>query len=119
MALNLQMFLGKKNFDCQKAERWFKERRIPLQLVDLNKKPLSKGEFDSVVAAVGLLPMIDQESKLYLESPLRFTSDPGFIRRLLFENQRLLKTPILRCGRKATVGFCPEVWEQWMQEAAK
>lgn len=56
MALNLQMFLGKKNFDCQKAERWFKERRIPLQLVDLNKKPLSKGEFDSVVAASACCP---------------------------------------------------------------
>ncbi len=115
MALNFQMFIGKKNFDCQKAERWFKERRIPVQTVDMNKKPLSRREFDSVLQAVGLKNAINTDGREYSESPLRFSSDPTFMRGILFENQKLLKTPIVRCGGKASVGFCPEVWEEWLR----
>lgn len=113
---NIQMFMGKKNFDCQKAERWFKERGIKLQTIDLKKKPLSKGEFDSVAAAVGLKNMIDVDSKAYKESPARFSVDPGFIKGIVFENQALLKTPILRNGKQASVGFCPEMWQSWLAE---
>ena len=111
--MNIQIFIGKKNFDCQKAERWFKERRIPYQLVDLSKKGLSPKEFDSVAAAVGFVNIIDTTSKAYAESPARFMSDRNMIKAQLLEHQNLLKTPIVRNGKEATVGFCPEVWENW------
>lgn len=111
-----QLYMGKKNFDCQKAERWFKERGIKTQGIDLKKKPLSNGEFNSVLKSVGLMELIDTEAAGYSESPLRFSSDPAFIKNVLFENQHLLKTPIVRFGQKATVGHCPEVWAQWISK---
>ena len=96
--MNIQIFMSKKNFDCQKAERWFKERRIPFQSVDLIKKGLN---------------MIDTESKKYAESAVRFMSDKNMIRAQLLENPQLLRGPIVRNGRQATVGYHPEVWETW------
>lgn len=111
--MNIQIFMSKKNFDCQKAERWFKERRIAFQTIDLAKKGMSPREFDSVASQVGLLNMIDTESKKYAESAVRFMSDKGLIKEQLLENPTLLKGPIVRNGRLATVGFCPEIWEKW------
>ena len=111
--MNIQIFMGKKNFDCQKAERWFKERRIAYQTVDLNKKSMSPRELDSVAAEVGLLNLIDTESKKYAESAVRFMSDKAMIRAQLLENPGLIRGPIVRNGRKATVGYCPEVWQNW------
>ena len=111
--MNIQIFMSKKNFDCQKAERWFKERRIPFQSVDLIKKGLSPREFDDVASCVGLLNMIDTESKKYAESAVRFMSDKNMIRAQLLENPQLLRGPIVRNGRQATVGYHPEVWETW------
>lgn len=46
--MNIQIFGTDKCFDTQKAERYFKERKIKLQYVDLHKYGLSKGEFESV-----------------------------------------------------------------------
>ena len=51
--MNIQIFGKSKSFDTRKAERYFKERRIPYQSVDLNRYGLSGREFDSVVKAVG------------------------------------------------------------------
>ncbi len=111
--MNIQIFMGKKNFDCQKAERWFKERRIPYQLIDLTKKGLSPKEFDSVASAVGFVNLIDTDSKAYAESAARFMSDKALIKAQVLEHQNLIKTPIVRNGKEATVGFHPEVWEMW------
>ena len=111
--MNIQIFMGKKNFDCQKAERWFKERGIRYQAVDLAKKGISPRELDSVLDQVGLLAAIDTQSKKYAESALRFMSDPKMIRAQLREQPALRRTPIVRNGRKATVGYCPETWAEW------
>ena len=111
--MNIQIFIGKKNFDCQKAERWFKERNIKFQSVDLLKKGLSPREFDAVAAQVGLLNMIDTEGKPYQESPIRFMLDKGLIKEGLLANPKLLKSPIVRNGAKATIGYHPEIWESW------
>lgn len=111
--MNIQIFMGKKNFDCQKAERWFKERGIRYQAVDLAKKGISPRELDSVLDQVGLAAAIDIQSKKYAESALRFMSDPKMIRAQLLEHPELLRTPIVRNGRKATVGYCPETWAEW------
>ena len=111
--MNLQIFMSKKNFDCQKAERWFKERHISFQAVDLAKKGMSPREFDSVASQVGLLNMIDTESKKYAESAVRFMSDKAMIKAQLLEHPYLIKGPIVRNGRLATVGYHPEIWETW------
>lgn len=112
--MNIQIFGTKKSADTRKAERFFKERGIRFQYVDLNEKGLSKGELTSVMQAVGGLDkLIDEKAKdqatltliRYLAEEDRFTK--------LLENQQILKQPVVRNGKQATVGYCPEVWKKW------
>ena len=109
--MNIQIFASKRNFDVQKAERYFKERRIPAQFIDISKKPMGRRELESVCAAVGLEALVkpgdDWESAYILQANKAEALDK------LCENQRLLNTPIVRNGKQATVGFRPEVWEGW------
>ena len=111
--MNVQIYTLKKNFDCQKAERWFKERRIKYQLIDLAKMSLSPREFDSVKAQVGLQAMIDTQSKAYQESTLRFIRGEELIKEELIAHPAFFRAPIVRNGRQATVGYCPEIWSAW------
>lgn len=114
MAMNIQIFGKTKCFDTKKAERYFKERRIKYQSIDLPKYGMSKREFESVKASVGLDAMIDEKSKDYdLLKYLAYDSDRA---EKLLEDPSLLKTPIVRNGKKATVGYCPEIWKQWENE---
>jgi arsenate reductase (glutaredoxin) len=111
--MNIQIFGLKKCFDTKKAERYFKERRIKYQLIDMEMKGLSKGEFDSVKAAVGLANLIDKTSKEYEKLNMQHIVNDSVKEELLFKNPKLFKTPIVRNGRKATVGYTPEVWQTW------
>lgn len=109
--MNIQIFGINKCFDTKKAQRYFKERRIKFQNIDLAQYGLSKGEFQSVKAAVGLDNMINTKAAdVELLSYLAYDRDKE---EKLFENQQWLKTPIVRNGKKATVGYCPEVWKSW------
>jgi arsenate reductase-like glutaredoxin family protein len=112
--MNIQIFGTKKSADTRKAERFFKERGIRFQFVDLSEKGLSKGEMTSVMQAVGGLNMlIDDKAKdqdtLVL---IRFLAEEDRFAKLL-ENQQILKQPVVRNGKQATVGYCPEVWKKW------
>jgi arsenate reductase len=111
--MNIQIFGVKKCFDTQKAERYFKERRIKYQLVDLSQKGLSKGELQSVKAAVGLKALIDEKSKEYTKLNLSNIRTDSVKEELLLNNPKLYKTPIIRNGKQATVGYVPEIWENW------
>ncbi|MBS5450210.1 MAG: ArsC family transcriptional regulator [Coriobacteriia bacterium] len=112
--MNIQIFGTKKSFDTKKAERYFKERRIKYQFIDLREKGLSKGELTSVAqAAGGLDALIDPKAKdedfLAL---LRYTPEAMRMEKVL-ENQYVLREPIVRNGRQATVGYQPDVWKGW------
>jgi arsenate reductase-like glutaredoxin family protein len=109
--MNIQIFGKSKSFDTKKAERYFKERRIKFQLVDMTKYGMSRGEFDSVRRAVGLEAMIDENAK-GVEMIKYLAYDEDKIEKLL-EDQSLIKAPIVRNGRQATVGYCPEIWQSW------
>jgi len=111
--MNIQIFGVKKCFDTQKAERYFKERGIKYQLVDLNQKGLSKGELQSVKAAVGLKALIDEKSKEYIKLNIASIRAESVKEELLLNNPKLYKTPIVRNGKVATVGYIPEVWSTW------
>ena len=109
--MNIQIFGKAKCFDTKKAERWFKERRIRFQSIDVVKYGMSKGEFESVRRAVGLDNMIDEKAKdAEILKYLAYDEDKA---EKLLEDQRLIRTPIVRNGKTATVGYCPEVWQQW------
>ncbi len=111
--MNIQVFVGKKNFDTQKTERWFKERRIPFQRVDLARKGLSRGELDALVRAVGLEALIDRDAPAYRTLNMAWHGLSQEAEAMLLAHPALLKTPIVRNGRQATVGFCPDRWEAW------
>ena len=114
MAMNIQIFGKSKCFDTKKAERYFKERKIKYQLIDLPRYGMSKREFESVKSVVGLDAMIDEKSKDYdLLKYLAYDSDRA---EKLMEDPSLIKTPIVRNGKKASVGYCPDVWKQWEKE---
>ena len=112
--MNIQIFGTKKCFETKKADRYFKERGIKFQFIDLKEKGMSKGEFTSVKQAVGGLDkLIDENNKdKNTLALLNYLSEVDKEEKLL-ENQQLLKTPIVRNGKKATVGYQPEVWKDW------
>lgn len=112
--MNIQIFAKKKCFDSKKAERYFKERAIKYQLIDLLDKGLSKGEFASIKQAVGgLNNMLDKDCKdKNLMALIDYLSGEDKEEKIL-EKPVLLKTPIVRNGRKATIGYHPEVWKEW------
>ena len=109
--MNIQVFGKSKCFETKKAERYFKERRIKAQMIDILRYGMSRGELSSVKNAVGLDAMIDRSDPDY---PLvqYLASDEAKLEKL-YENPRLIRTPIVRNGRQATVGYCPEVWKDW------
>ena len=109
--MNIQIFGKSKCFDTKKAERYFKERRIKFQSVDLLRYGISPREFDSVRRAVGLENMIDEKAR-GAELIRYLARDEDKIDKLL-EDPSLLKTPIVRNGKAATVGYCPDVWKTW------
>ena len=113
--MSIQIFGTKKSADTRKAERFFKERGIKFQSVDLKEKGLSKGELQSVIqAGGGMDELIDPECKdKELLSIFQYLVPEDRFEKLL-ENQALLKQPIVRDGRKATVGYHPEVWKEWI-----
>ena len=105
MAMNIQIFGTNKSFDTKKAQRWFKERGIRFQMIDMKEKGMSRGEFDNVCRAVGgWAKLVDENAK---------DKDTLALLKWLDENQQLFRQPIVRNGRQATVGYCPEVWEKW------
>ena len=112
--MNIQIFGTKKSFDTKKAQRWFKERRIRFQFVDLREKDMSKGELRLVMqAAGGLDAVLDPKAKD--ADTLALVQNLAESQRFdkLLENQQLLREPIVRNGRQATVGYRPVVWETW------
>ena len=112
--MNIQIFGKKKCFETQKAERYFKERKIKFQAIDIVKFGMSKGEFESVKRAVGQDRLIDKGSPLYLEKNLDKIHGAGLVQEILLDNPKLIQTPIVRNGKQATVGFCPEIWKDWV-----
>lgn len=112
--MNIQIFGTRKSFDTKKAERYFKERSIKYQFIDLLDKGLSKGELASVCQAVGgYEQLIDENCKdKDLLALIRYILPEDKVEKIL-ENQKILKNPIVRNGRQATVGYQPDVWKNW------
>ena len=112
--MNIQIFGTKKSSDTRKAERFFKERGIKFQLVDLKEKGLSKGELRSVMQAVGgLEALIDENCKdKDLLALIKYIAAEDKAQKVL-ENQSVLKQPIVRNGNHATTGYQPDIWKTW------
>ena len=112
--MNLQIFGSKKDFDTKKAERYFKERGIRAQFIDMKEKGMSKGEFNSVCQAVGgYRKLIDQNCKdKDLLALITYIAEEEKVEKIL-ENQKIIKIPVVRNGKQATVGYQPDIWKGW------
>lgn len=112
--MNIQIFGIKKCFETKKAERYFKERNIKYQFIDIKEKGMSKGEYTSVKQAVGGLDaMLDADCKEKDAIALiKYIAAEDRDEKVL-ENQKVLKTPIVRNGKMAAVGYQPEIWKTW------
>ena len=112
--MNIQIFGKSKCFDTQNAERWFKERRIKFQSIDLKRDGMSPREFDSVLRAVGGVDnLVDWNGKSQEITLMKYMDDVRAKEDKLFDDPTLIRTPVVRNGKQATVGYCPEVWETW------
>lgn len=111
--MNIQIFGTKKCFDTKKAERYFKERNIKFQFIDLTEKTLSKGELQSVKNSVSLNELINIDANEYKALNLDKIRSAETREELLLAHPKLYRTPIVRNGKKATVGYQPEVWKDW------
>ena len=112
--MNIQIFGKNKCFDTKKAERYFKERRVKYQMVDLIRFALSGKEFDAVLRGIGGIDnLIDWNSKLDEITLMKYMDDVRAKEDKVFDNPKLMRTPIVRNGKQVTVGYCPEVWATW------
>ena len=112
--MNIQIFGTKKCNDTKKAERFFKERGIKYQFIDMKEKGMSKGELTSVASSNGgLMNMIDPDAKdKDAIALIQYIADEDKLEKLL-ENQQIIKTPVVRNGKQSTLGYQPDVWKKW------
>lgn len=111
--MNIQIYYGKKNFDVQKAERYFKERRIPYQALDLKKHRLGEREIRLMISSVGIENLLDREDTRVREHPACYYNKAELLIPAIQENPWLIRTPIVRNGNRATAGYMPEIWREW------
>ena len=112
--MNIQIFGTKKCNDTKKAERYFKERGIKYQFVDMKEKGMSKGEFTSVAEKNGGVDNMlnpDAKDKDALALIKNIADEDKLI--TILENQQVIKTPIVRNGKQSTLGYQPDVWKAW------
>ena len=109
--MNIQIVGKRKCFDTKKAERYFKERRIKYQYIDLDRFGISRGELQSVKNAVGIDALVDEKHPD--AALIAYLARPEDRLERILEEPTLLKTPIVRNGKKATSGYQPEVWKDW------
>lgn len=112
--MNIQIIGTKKCKETQKAERFFKERRIPYHFRDLAEKGISKGELENIKQAIAIEELIDKNGKQFKKRGFEYMKYD--IETELLEDSLLLKTPIVRNGKLATVNYAPEVWQEWISE---
>ena len=112
--MNIQIFGTKKCNDTKKAERFFKERGIKFQFIDMKEIGMSKGEFTSVAQANGGLEnMINWECKdKDMLALIKYIANEDKLEKVL-ENPQVIKTPVVRNGKQSTLGYQPDIWKDW------
>lgn len=111
--MTIQIYAG-KGFDTQKAERFFKERKTSVQRIDALKFGVPKRVLEGARASLGMDALIDRKSTAFLESPYRFSLDEDRLFDYAAQNAKVLHLPIVRMERNYTVGYCPDIWKNWL-----
>ncbi len=114
--MNIIIYYIKRNFGVQKAERFFKERKIPFQLIDLKKSKLSMKEltlFKQSFKSAKVL--VDRTNEDALSDIVAHTEDEDRIIEGLFQNPRFMRLPIIRNGRQLTFDDGENEWKEWIK----
>lgn len=109
----IQIFGVKNCNDTKKAIRFFKDRKINVQFINLKEKEISKGELKSITKNFEIEDLLDREGKEFKKRNLNYYVFDTL--ELLTENPILFKTPILREKDKVTIGYKPEIWKEWIK----
>lgn len=112
--MNIQIIGTKSCSDTRKAERYFKERRVPFHFRDLNEKGLAKGELDNICRKIPLEDLIDKDGKQFKKRNMQYMKFD--IEEVLLNDPLLLRTPIIRNGAEVTIGYQPDMWKKWIDE---
>jgi arsenate reductase len=110
--VNVQIFGVKNSQATRAAERFFKERRVQIQLVNIKQKPMAPGEINRFIQRFGLNELIDREGKAFLDSGLKYlrVSDSEILAKI--ENDPLLlRLPLIRAGNLLSIGHNEEAWK--------
>ncbi|WP_317855869.1 arsenate reductase family protein [Chakrabartyella piscis] len=110
--MNIQIYGAKKCFDTKKAERYFKERNIKFQMIDVYEFGMSNSVFESAKRSISVEDMINKKAKAYKDLYMDYI-DESKREATLLENPKMFATPIVRNGRTFTLGYCPDVWKEW------
>jgi len=115
VAIEVQIFGTKKCSQTRKALRFFAERRIKTHFVDLQVKPAAPGELRRFVQKFGVAALVDREGKRFAELGLRSAalSDERWLDRLV-DDPMLLRTPLVRCQQRLTIGAAETTWKEWV-----
>ena len=114
--MNIQIFGRKKCFNTKKEERFFKERKIKYQFIDINEKPMSKGEMNNILRCIEINDLINTKSKDYSKLNFNNIRSKDIKAELLLKNQSVMNTPIVRNGNEAMVGSREDLWKKWIDE---
>ncbi len=120
VTLEVQLFGLRKSQETRAAERFFKERKAKIHLVDLNERPIAPGELKRFLDRFGWNGVLDIGSKVYVDAGLEYlrVSEAGMLSKVIAE-PRLLKLPLVRCGKLLSVGHDEDAWRLWMQTPTK
>lgn len=116
--MNIQIYAYKRNFDTQKAERFFKERRIPYQLVDMKRHAPGMRELQLFARRVGARQLVDRDNIDTLSHPVAHTDDEKIVLDYLSALPQFLRTPIVRNGERVVIGVDERAWNEWIQKDA-
>jgi Spx/MgsR family transcriptional regulator len=110
--VNVQIFGVKNSQTTRAAERFFKERRIPIQLVDLKQKPMARGEIKRFIDRFGLSGLIDNEGQAYISAGLAYLklSESELLERIE-RDPKLLKLPLVRAANRLSIGHDEDAWK--------
>ena len=114
--INVQIFGLRNSQATRAAERFFKERRITIHMVDLKQKPMSPGEIKRFSDRFGLTGLLDTEGTAYIDSGLKYLklSDSDLLGRIE-RDPKLLRLPFVRCANRISIGQDEEAWKTMLE----
>lgn len=110
----VQIYGRRKCKTSRKAERFFSERGIAFQSVDIDAKAPGRRELELFAEVIGIDAILDAESKAYRDRGFAYMEFDAIDE--IASDPRLLRTPIVREGRACAVGDDPAFWKRLAEQ---